>query len=522
MINYFNSSRVEYDKLKTNYKRMKRNTILIQIIAVLSILTTASCNKFLDITPKSKEVIRKIDHYKGLLYNTDLNRFKYAEGGAASSGHYTFFYMNDEITQDVLSYGNIQSPGRFLNAYQWASDLYKDDENYHNEWGSCYADIYIYNTIINGVSEAVNGTEKEKIEIEAEARVRRAHSYMLLVQTYSKPYDASTSNSDLGVPIILETNVAGKTPGRETLEKTYQFIINEMTQWVPLLPNNVYNRWLLSKAAGYFMLAKTYLHMSDYAKCLTALNLSKDNLADSDVEFYDYNIEFATDGSWGFDPTEPNTWISGYPAADINVKNKEWFFMYVYDIKYFMTSELTSSSYMRKECYDIYEASDLRKNFFSNKYYEKDKETGNYEYFNTLKDYKRINQLSMSYAGALPDLYLMLAECQARVGSLDKAKEYLLELRKNRMPLSDALVTIDDRNDLIRFIIDERSREFLLTGMRWFDMRRLWNDPVCKDKIYKYHSDGSNNKAFELTEKRLVYKIPTYVLKFNTNMKDNE
>lgn len=124
-------------------------------------------------------------------------------------------------------------------------------------------------------------------------------------------------------------------------------------------------------------------------------------------------------------------------------------------------------------------------------------------------------------SGDLPDLYLMLAECKARTGDETGAREDLLTLREKRMPASEAGVPaeVNTKDKLIRFVIDERKREYMMTGMRWFDMRRLWNDPLFQqDKAACTHTNGI--EVFPLTEERLTYKIPPRVMEFNGNWKD--
>ena len=82
-----------------------------------------------------------------------------------------------------------------------------------------------------------------------------------------------------------------------------------------------------------------------------------------------------------------------------------------------------------------------------------------------------------------------------------------------------ASVTTDD--DLVRFIVDERMREYMMTGLRWFDLRRLWNDPLFPDlKSACTHTDGTN--VYTLTEERLTYRIPPQVLDFSSDWTDND
>jgi hypothetical protein len=113
----------------------------------------------------------------------------------------------------------------------------------------------------------------------------------------------------------------------------------------------------------------------------------------------------------------------------------------------------------------------------------------------------------------------MIAECKARANDLTGAKADLETLRKTRMPLAEAPVTAATQDALVKFILDERKREFAGTGFRWFDMRRLWNDTKYNNVDPSHQLDGS---TFTLKAERLVMRIPPAILKLNPGMPDNQ
>lgn len=128
-----------------------------------------------------------------------------------------------------------------------------------------------------------------------------------------------------------------------------------------------------------------------------------------------------------------------------------------------------------------------------------------------------------SVCGDLPDLYLMLAECKARGNDEAGARADLLALRRNRMPDDEAEIpaSVDSKEELIRFVVEERMREYMMSGMRWFDMRRLWNDPLFRqDKENYTHTDGTT--LYRLTEDRITYRIPPRVMLYNKGWKNNK
>ncbi|MNX59631.1 SusD family protein [compost metagenome] len=128
----------------------------------------------------------------------------------------------------------------------------------------------------------------------------------------------------------------------------------------------------------------------------------------------------------------------------------------------------------------------------------------------------------------IPDIYLLRAECKARLGDLNAAVEDLVTLRKNRMPSAEAGVPTAiaaDKIKLTRFILEERTREFFMNGERWWDMRRLSVDPDHKSTVgdthQLYDKDGKVTATFKLKPERLTFRFPLYILQSNPAMQQN-
>ncbi len=130
----------------------------------------------------------------------------------------------------------------------------------------------------------------------------------------------------------------------------------------------------------------------------------------------------------------------------------------------FINSELL----LTVEAAALYGASDLRMNFFVNTAYP----SGNFP--NGMKRRRGPGNAQIGFT--VPDLYLLRAETKARLDDLAGARTDLEALRAKRMPIADAPIpdaVATNKTELIRFILEERIREFAVTGYRWFDMRRF-------------------------------------------------
>ena len=129
----------------------------------------------------------------------------------------------------------------------------------------------------------------------------------------------------------------------------------------------------------------------------------------------------------------------------------------------------------------------------------------------------------------MPDLYLMRSELKARAGDLAGAKSDLEMLRSKRMPANIATVPAniaESKEALVRYILEERIREFATSGMRWWDMRRLSVDPVYSNTVkytHKLYDDAGNVVAtYTLRPARFALKFGERMLAENKGLVENE
>ena len=128
----------------------------------------------------------------------------------------------------------------------------------------------------------------------------------------------------------------------------------------------------------------------------------------------------------------------------------------------------------------------------------------------------------------MPDLYLLRAEVKARLNDLAGAKADVEALRIKRMPAANAPVPAaiaSNQQELVKFILQERIREFALQGFRWFDMRRLSVDPTYSNTINTTHilytSTGAVSQSFALRPERYVLRFSPKLMEQNPGMQNN-
>lgn len=490
------------------------NLMKILVMPILICITLSGCKKFLEVEPKGKTLAKTLEHYNGLFNNTYLNGFqnlKFTATSNAATGElgYSFsilgeveapFYMSDDIMANPSTFQNYTQIKQ--KSYKWADDIYLPDDN-PAEWGTMYIHNYVYNVIANGVMNAEGGTEAEKRALQSEARIARAYMHFWVAQLFAKPYNEGTAANDPGVPIVTEATTEAKGFERASVKEVYDFIIKEINESIPSLNLNTVSRGRIGQLAAYSILGEVYFNMAKYNEALIPLRKAADLVASSkvNISLYDYNIK-AND--W-FIPFLANMGLSGFPNPYDSFET-----IYVKQTAAPVYSAFSSLTVLTPETYALFETNDQRKKAFSNK--------GLFSSSLQLPGYQRSGPLTVNLGATLPNLYLMKAECEARNGQLAEAEKDLETLRENRMPAAEAQVQYADQQALVKLILRERLMEFAATGRRWFDMRRLYADPVYNNIRGSRTIEGA---TYTLNENRLTLRIPPMILNYNPSMPNN-
>lgn len=485
-------------------------TIMIRYIrticcVLLLFAAMVSCRKsFLEITPKGNLIATKTADYDLLMNSVGFYDYTFGFPGLV---------MGDDVAaeESVFQYSLANTKSMF----QWLADVYKPTET-PSELISLMANIYMYNKIVAEVLSSSEGTDIQKRSLRAEALANRAWTNFQLINLYAKPYVQATAGADPGFPIITTADVTRNDFSRGTVQEMYDFIVSDLTEAIPELPvqNTIQTR--MSRAAAEGLLGKVYLYMGLPAEALTHVNNCFDAIAlwTKSPLLYDYNVTLAAGGSFMpitvFGPKYP-----GNNPADMTecvlarTANGGT-----------STGRGTSGDglVLSSETQALFKSGDLRLQLYSNKLESGAAIPGG-----------RIRKYALQYVFIgvqMAELYLLRAEAKARLNDLTGAVTDVEFLRAKRMPAADVSIesaVAGNQASLIRFIFEERLREFAQEGYRWDDMRRMSVDPVFPPSTYQhilFKTTGAQ-EIYTLKPERLVMKLPPVLLQSNPGFQDN-
>lgn len=466
---------------------MKQYSILLA--ALLSILFFSSCEDYLNKPPKRIVSLQKVKDYEALL--------NYSQS-CTSIGIYSCFLTDDVFFPDSDPNGNLSLDQVrnvvIRNFYTFEKRLFPDTSK-DFDWIDSYKAISVHNTIMEGIMGAVDGTEEQKEAVYAEALLARAFGFNQLLTVYAKAYHPETIHKDPGIPLITVSDIAQHNLTRATIGQVRETIIADAEKALPMLPDSPnQNAFRGSKYAAQAFLARVYLQQGDYKK---ALDYAEQVLkAHPDlINLNDYEL------------VNPNN-TSGRSNLPGSNKNPES----VYIRLTTFVNTMSGRAYVDPGLIDLFDK-DTDRRF---KLYITDR------YSNKQLDHYRWAQGFDANTGiATPEIYLIAAECQARLNNLDPAIDRLEELRKNRYenytPISRSGLT---QKEALKLIFEERRRELMMIpGIRLADIKRLAYDPDFSQSVTR--TINGQTTVIPPTSNKLVVAIPDMVIEFNPAMEQN-
>lgn len=413
------------------------NPLFLAVIMVA--MTLSSCKDWLSIAPENNLIKEKFWSKREDVDGALAATYDAFRDGAKNS------FIYGEIRADIVVFGD-----QFTNYNRIASsDI--SPSNSAISWGSYYKTINLANTLMFYDNEVQKKdktfTQEMKDGVDAEALYLRSLSYFYLVRIWKD------------VPLVLEPSISDTTNlflPKSSEKKVIHQIIEDLLKAKDLAyttqfkDNPTYFKGRANKYSIMTLLADVYLWDQQYQKCI------------------DYCDSVSNTGLFSLEPT-PDEWFSIYNPGN---SMKESIFEIQYDDN---LDNQENPLYMQL----FFNSGQLRFGKILTTILDKEdmRAVGNLgplwkyvgvNYNNTVTrtlSQRDGNMIYYRYA----DIYLMKAEAYTELGNLQMGNEMLRQTME-RAGLS--LIDISVKEDLRKAILDERAREFVIEGKRWFDLLR--------------------------------------------------
>jgi hypothetical protein len=452
-------------------KHKKRFTFLI-ITAISGILfCLMSCEKqdnFLDVKRLNSDVTPStLQDFQAVLDNVTVFNSIYPSIGLLCTD-------NASLSDPTLNTASAVE----RNSYIWAKDIYEGQAS--SEWSNGYQMVEYANIVLDGLKK-INVTSANQMqfnEIKGSALFYRSLAFYGLAELFTQPYDSSTSNTDLGIPLRLSSDI-NIPSARATLQQTFNQIISDLQTAENLLPQSPAFTTRPGQVSCNALLSKVFLCIQDYTNAGKYANLA----LTLNNTLLDYNSGLVNKTSTYHFPTfqtgNPEIIFWAYPQG-------------------YATLRANGPGIVDTLLYRSYLSNDLRKTLYF-------KTTGPAtisfvgSYLGTLNRFAGL---------ANNEVYLIRAECYARAGNTSAAMADLNTLLVKRYAAGTFIpYNAVSSADALTQILSERRKELPFTGLvRWEDLRRLNKDPQFALTIN--HSYNGTMFTLQANDKRYAFPIP--------------
>ena len=449
--------------------KTKINKLLLGSCLVL-LACLCSCDDYLSNVPKGQRIPTTLNDFSVMLADEYTN--------CREDVTQALVLLNDRYVSDgYLSYYELWNANYFWNENADRIAMNKSDETtYYNG----YAGISTANLIIENAPTATEATDAERGQVIAQAKILRAMKYFTLVNYYAKTYNAATAATDGGVPLITSAEV-GATYTQPSVQEIYDFIVQDISEALPALPERALNVLYADKATAYALAARVYLQMGNYQEALASAGeaLKRNDRLFDWVAFYNDNaavlsvpdVYQSITSPMGFDYEENYIFCHGNNSYSGN------------DLQ------------MREDRGNRFEQGDAH---FMSRW--KIRTMAGSTYYNpNMGGYFNRGGLTTT------EVYLIHAECLARTGNVAGAMDVLNKVRQKRiLPEYYQPLAASSADVAIDMIIKVKGDALVQTIIPFCDARRLNLEPAHAHTLTKVE----NGQQYTLSPSSHMWVMP--------------
>jgi hypothetical protein len=466
-----------------------KNTVLLTTVIFLF----AGCDKFLEENPDNRVELNTVEKSAQLLTN------------AYSSAGYTF---NEWMSDNVSFTFGTQKLVQHNQAYNWEEITDINQDTPTNFWTSTYDAIAHANEVLAIIDE-MPGDSVRRDAVKGEALLTRAYGHFMLVNLFAKHYNKETAEDDLGIPYVKEPETEFiKTYTRNTVEEVYDEIEDDLEDGLELLDDNYYansGKYHFTRNAALAFASRFFLYRGEYNNCIRYSN----ELLGADANIFIKDIPALLEQRINVEdyirlyhsPTDNSNLllirqVSNFHSPGLGHWPSRDLYGEIFEVNpYFLTDERQDPAWVAGEngiAASKYEFLFERLSLTANVGY-------NYTIFlafrgeEVLLNRVEANIFQNHVSEALADLQL-LANKRYRP---ENGVTPVLTLDR----LRNAYGPNNDRYNLLLYCLDERRKEFIHEGLRWFDIKRF--------QIEVQHvNDVGNVNTLEGDDDRQAIQIP--------------
>ncbi|ACU59231.1 RagB/SusD family nutrient uptake outer membrane protein [Chitinophaga pinensis] len=238
---------------------MQRKALYI-LLAILPSVT--GCKKYLDQQPDSTwtqlDTPEKVSQLLGTAY-PQANYMTFCEA------------MSDNVADKGTGVDVRTNRDPFY--FDDVQNINQDSPEYY--WAAAYTAIAAANNALIACENAKDTAAYSRQK--GEALVARAYAHFMLVNIFSRSYDATTANADMGIPYVTEPEeVVFKQYDRKTVAYVYDQIEKDLLAGLPLIRDDKYKvpKYHFNQKAAYAFAARFYLYKRDYQKVITYADMA--------------------------------------------------------------------------------------------------------------------------------------------------------------------------------------------------------------------------------------------------------
>lgn len=460
------------------------------LIFIIFVLGVCGCDSFLNVEPDNRLRPDNVEQVKALLVNA------YPDGS-----WYFVEWMTDNVGKNL---GNLMLPYMTETyTFQKVRSTFQDTPAYY--WTSAYRAIAHANQALISLEE-IECTEEDRKIITAEALLCRSYAHFMLVNLFAPHYDAVTAATTPGIPYVedMEEKLIVEYE-RESIANVYAKAEQDLLEGIRLkkeCSESGYKalKYHFSLNAAYAYASRFYLFMKNYDKTIA--------YADS-LLGKGYNAKFIRDYAdinKGNPTVNAQNFCSYDDPANIMLIRREVYADPYYQIGYRLTYEIYEDIFFRPEDdmrgLQLFIGNSTRTAFYFSKFY------------NALQDEAYAYEIMPLFRGE--EVFLNRLEALIQQDQTKEAEKQLEQFVDNRYAGAEASrfsysyykseyqstlnPDISEKELLMKMVIDERRREFVQEGMRWFDLKRFNLFPVTHIDI--------NNNSYTMTLDKSALEVP--------------